>query len=154
MLGLDYGDKTIGVALSDPGGRLATGLTVLRREREEGLRRNVRELRRIIREQGVGLVVLGYPLHLDGAEGGRCERTKSFQEKLRRNFKSLPVALWDERFTTREAEAALREAGVRPEDRKRHVDMVAAVLILQNYLDCSHTNNTNHLSQRQRCEDE
>jgi len=131
LLGLDVGDKTIGVALSDESATLASGLHTIRRT---GLKKDLRELTELARGRDVGAVVVGLPRRLDGSEGPQAQKVRAFVQALQDAVK-LPVVTWDERFTTVAAEQALIEGGVSRERRKGLVDKVAAVLILQNYLD-------------------
>ena len=131
LLGLDVGDKTIGVALSDESATLASGLHTIRRT---GLKKDLRELAELARGRDVGAVVVGLPRRLDGSEGPQAQKVRAFVQALQDAVK-LPVVTWDERFTTVVAEQALIEGGVSRERRKGLVDKVAAVLILQNYLD-------------------
>jgi putative pre-16S rRNA nuclease len=131
LLGLDVGDKTIGVALSDESATLASGLHTIRRT---GLKKDLRELAELARGRDVGAVVVGLPRRLDGSEGPQAQKVRAFVQALQDAVK-LPVVTWDERFTTVAAEQALIEGGVSRERRKGLVDKVAAVLILQNYLD-------------------
>jgi len=131
ILGLDVGDRTIGVALSDESATLASGLRTIRRA---GLKKDLRELAELARGRDVGAVVVGLPRRLDGSEGPQAQKVRAFVQALQDAVK-LPVVTWDERFTTVAAEQALIEGGVSRERRKGLVDKVAAVLILQNYLD-------------------
>jgi putative Holliday junction resolvase len=130
-LGLDVGDVRIGVALSDETGTLASGLPTYERV---GPKKDLRAIADLVRERNVGEVVVGLPLRLDGTTGPQAEKVLAFVEGLRR-YVSVPVATWDERLTTVEAENVLREAGAKRKERKAAVDRVAAVLILQGYLD-------------------
>ena len=130
-LGLDVGDRRIGVALSDETGTLATGLPTLGRV---GPRKDVRALAELIRRNEVGEVVVGLPRRLDGGLGPQAQKVLAFMEDLRPAAK-VPVVPWDERFTSVVAEQALVEADVSRRDRKTLVDKVAAILILQSYLD-------------------
>jgi putative Holliday junction resolvase len=130
-LGLDVGDVRIGVALSDETATLASGLLTLERV---GPRKDVRAVAAIVRERGVGEVVVGMPWRLDGTMGPQGEKVKGFVESLRRAVE-VSVVTWDERFTTVAADELLAEAGVRRRDRKARIDRAAAVLILQGYLD-------------------
>ena len=132
-LGLDYGDKTIGVSVSGPSGNVAVGLTTLTRQNETTLRPNLKELKAIIREYNVTTIILGYPKHMDGNDSPRCMKTLAFKDKLNRYFKSVPVELWDERLST---QAVSRVFEGKPSNYKKHVDEMAAVYILQGYLDC------------------
>ena len=131
LLGLDVGDKTIGMALSDESATLATGLDTLRRS---GLQRDLRELAELARDREVSSVVVGLPRSLNGSEGPQARKVLAFVEALKRAVE-VPVVTWDERFTTVAAENALIEGGVSRARRKGLVDKVAAVLILQSYLD-------------------
>jgi putative Holliday junction resolvase len=131
LLGLDVGDKTIGVALSDESATLASGLHTIRRT---GLQKDLRELAGLARDREVETVVVGLPRSLDGSEGPQARKVLAFVEALRRAVQ-VPIVTWDERFTTVVAENALIEGGVSRGRRKGLVDKVAAVLILQNYLD-------------------
>lgn len=134
ILGLDFGSKTVGVAISDELLLTAQGLCVLRRKSPDKLRQTLAGIEALIAEYGVERIVLGYPKNMNNTEGERCEKTKEFQEMLVRRS-GLPVVLWDERLTTVAADRHMIEAGMRREDRKQIVDEVAAVLILQGYLD-------------------
>jgi len=131
LLGLDVGDKTIGVALSDESATLASGLDTIRRT---GLQKDLRKLAGLARDREVGTVVVGLPRSLDGSEGPQARKVLAFVEALRGAVK-MPIVTWDERFSTVAAENALIEGGVSRGRRKGLVDKVAAVLILQNYLD-------------------
>ena len=131
MLGLDVGDRTIGLALSDESATLASGLRTIRRT---GLKQDLRELSGLVREHEVGEVVVGLPRKLDGTEGPQALKVRAFAEALKKVV-NVPVTAWDERFTTVAAEQALIEGGVSRGRRKELVDTVAAVLILQGYLD-------------------
>ncbi len=134
IMGLDFGSKTVGVALSDPTGLIATGLEIVRREREDKLRQTLARIEAIIVEYGVEKIVLGYPKNMNDTEGERVQKTLAFKEMLERRT-ALEVELWDERLTTVEADAVMMEAGIRREDRKKYVDKIAAAFILQGYLD-------------------
>jgi putative Holliday junction resolvase len=131
LLGLDVGDRTIGLALSDESATLASGLRTLRRS---GLQQDLRELADLARDREVGAVVVGLPRSLDGSEGPQARKVRAFVKALEKAV-DVPVTTWDERFTTVAAEHALVEGGVSRARRKELVDKVAAVLILQNYLD-------------------
>jgi putative Holliday junction resolvase len=130
-LGLDVGDVRIGMALSDETGTLASGLPTYVRV---GPKKDLRAVAELVREREVGEVVVGLPRRLDGSLGTQAEKVLGFVEALRRVL-SVPVETWDERLTTVEAERVLREAGAKAKERKASVDRVAAVLILQGYLD-------------------
>ena len=131
ILGLDYGSRRIGVAISDELGMTAQGLaTVTRRNRE----RDLDALAALVRTWGVEKIVVGYPVRLDGTEGIQCEKVKRFCRILQSRF-ALPVMRWDETLTTKEAEELLSATHARRKKRKEAVDRVAACLILQGYLD-------------------
>jgi putative Holliday junction resolvase len=131
ILGLDVGSKTIGMAVSDALGITAQGLQTIRRKNK---RIDFELLGRAIRDHEVREIVVGYPLRLSGAEGRQSEKVAAFAEELRRQF-SLPVHLWDERLTSVQANRMLRESEISIAKRAAAVDRVAAVLILQSYLD-------------------
>ena len=134
IMGLDFGARTVGVAVSVPLGLTAQGVETVRRENENQLRRTLARLEALIAQYQVEKIVVGYPKHMNGDNGERAEKSAAFAEKLRKRT-GLPVELWDERLTTVAADRALIEAGVRRENRKHYVDKIAAVLILQGYLD-------------------
>ncbi|MBR6325317.1 MAG: Holliday junction resolvase RuvX [Lachnospiraceae bacterium] len=134
ILGLDYGSKTVGVAVSDPLMLTAQGVEIIRRDQENKLRRTLARIEELIAEYEVGRIVLGLPLNMDDSEGFRAEATRAFMEKLQRRT-GLPVELWDERLTTVAADEIMNEAGIRGAERKKHVDRIAAQLILQDYMD-------------------
>ncbi|MBO5342777.1 MAG: Holliday junction resolvase RuvX [Lachnospiraceae bacterium] len=141
IMGLDFGSKTVGVAVSDPTGLIATGLEIVRREREDKLRQTLARIESLIEEYEVSKIVLGYPKNMNDTEGERVQKTLAFKEMLERRT-ALEVVLWDERLTTVEADAVMMEAGIRREDRKKYVDKIAAAFILQGYLDYSGNQNS------------
>ena len=134
IMGLDYGSKTIGVAISDPMGLTAQGLEIIRREEENKLRKSLRRIEELVQEYQVEEILLGFPKNMNNTIGERAEKSLQLKETLERRL-GLPVVMWDERLTTVEADRTLIEAGVRRENRKKYVDMIAAVFILQGYLD-------------------
>ncbi len=134
IMGLDFGSKTVGVAVSDSLLLTAQGVEIIRRSRESKLRQTLARIEELILEYEVQEIVLGCPKHMNGTEGVRVELTEEFKEKLERRT-GLPVFLWDERLTTVAADRTMMEAGVRRENRKEYVDKIAATLILQGYLD-------------------
>ncbi|HIX38423.1 MAG TPA: Holliday junction resolvase RuvX [Candidatus Blautia pullistercoris] len=134
IMGLDYGSKTIGVAVSDPMGLTAQGLEIIRREEENKLRKSLRRIEELVKEYQVEEIVLGFPKNMNNTIGERAQKSLQLKETLERRL-GLPVIMWDERLTTVEADRTLIEAGVRRENRKKYVDMIAAVFILQGYLD-------------------
>ncbi len=134
ILGLDFGAKTVGVAVSDELHLTAQGLEIIRRESAKRLRQSLARIEAIAQEYQVGRIVLGYPKNMNNTEGERCEQTREFARMLERRT-GLPVILWDERLTTVAAERHMMELGIRREKRKEYVDEIAAVFILQGYLD-------------------
>ncbi len=134
LMGLDFGSKTVGVAVSDPLGLTAQGVEIIRREQENKLRRTLARLEELAGQYQVGAIVLGLPKNMNNTQGDRVEKTLSFKEMLEKRI-GLPVYLWDERLTTAAADRTMIEAGIRRENRKNYVDEIAAVLILQGYLD-------------------
>ena len=134
IMALDFGSKTVGVAVSDSLLVTAQGVEIIRRKEENKLRQTLARIEELILQYEVGEIVLGCPKHMNGTEGVRVELTKDFQDKLERRT-GLPVVMWDERLTTVEADRTMMEAGIRRENRKDYVDMIAATLILQGYLD-------------------
>lgn len=135
IMGLDFGSKTVGVAISDALLITAQGIEIIRRKEENKLRQTMARIEELIEEYEVEELVIGLPKNMNDTEGVRVELTKEFGEKLGRRT-GLPVSYWDERLTTVAADKAMMEAGVRRENRKDYVDMIAATLILQGYLDC------------------
>lgn len=134
IMGLDYGSKTIGVAISDPLGFTAQGIEIIRREEENKLRKSLRRIEELIEEYQVEEIVLGFPKNMNNTVGERAEKSLQLKEMLEKRC-GLPVVMWDERLTTVEANRTLMESGVRRENRSKYVDMIAAVFILQGYLD-------------------
>lgn len=137
ILGLDYGSKTIGVAMSDETETIATGLEIIRRDKEESVKKSVARIKELINEYNVEKIVLGYPKNMDGSQGFRCEKTIEFKERLHRNFKKMDIDLFDERYSTVSVTKVFQEARMNKNEQKEVVDKMAAVLILQNYLDMS-----------------
>lgn len=134
IMGLDYGSKTVGVAVSDALGITAQGVEIIRRRSEKRLRQTLARIDELIEEYQVGSIVLGFPKNMDNTIGDRAERSLEFQEILKKRT-GLPVVMWDERLTTIEANRTMTETKVRREDRKKYVDELAAMFILQGYLD-------------------
>lgn len=134
IMGLDFGAKTVGVAISDPLLITAQGIEIIRRKEENKLRKTLARIEELIVEYEVEEIVLGLPKNMNDTLGVRVELSYEFKEKLERRT-GLPVFMWDERLTTVAADKAMIEAGLRREERKEHVDKVAAVFILQGYLD-------------------
>lgn len=134
IMGLDYGSKTVGVAVSDPLRITAQGIETITRKDENKLRKTCARIEALIAEYEVGCIVLGFPKHMNNDIGERAEKAIEFGEMLKRRT-GLEVVMWDERLTTVEAERTLIENHVRRENRKKFIDKIAAVFILQGYLD-------------------
>ena len=134
IMGLDFGSRTTGVAVSDPLGMTAQGVETIVRKDENKLRQTCARIEELIKEYEIEEIVLGYPKNMNNTAGERAEKTEEFKAMLERRT-GKPVILWDERLTTVAAERVLMESGVRRENRKAVVDKIAAVLILQGYLD-------------------
>lgn len=134
IMGLDYGTKTVGVAISDALLITAQGIEIIRRKDENKLRQTLARIEQLILEYEVEEIVLGLPKNMNDTSGERVEVTLEFKEKLERRT-GLPVHTWDERLTTVAADKTMMEAGVRRENRKEYVDKIAATLILQGFLD-------------------
>lgn len=133
IMGLDFGSKTVGVAVSDGLGLTAQGVEIIRRESENKLRRTLARIQELIEEYSVTKIVLGFPKNMNNTVGDRGEKSLAFRETLEKRT-GLPVEMWDERMTTVSANRTLMEAKVRREKRKDYVDQIAAVYILQGYL--------------------
>lgn len=134
ILGLDYGSKTVGVAVSDPLGFTAQGVEIIRKKSENKMRQTLARIEELIAQYQVEEIVLGLPKNMNNTLGDRAEKSLELKETLERRT-GLPVVMWDERLTTVSANRVLMETGVRRENRKEHVDEIAAVFILQGYLD-------------------
>nr|WP_291234059.1 Holliday junction resolvase RuvX [Frisingicoccus sp.] len=134
VLGLDYGSKTVGVAVSDTLGWTAQSVETITRKSENKLRQTLARIEELAKLYEADRIVLGYPKHMNNDEGERCARTEEFKEMLERRT-GLPVILQDERMSTVSAERILMEGNVRRENRKEYVDKMAAAFILQTYLD-------------------
>ncbi len=133
ILGLDFGEKTIGVAISDPFGWTAQGLEIIRRKEENNLKNSISRIGEIISQYNVEKIVMGYPKNMNNTISERCEKTEAFKARLEKTFK-LEVILWDERLSTIAAERGLLEADLSRKKRKQVIDKMAAVFILQGYL--------------------
>ena len=134
IMGLDYGSVTVGVAISDPLLITAQGIEVIRRKQENKLRQTYARIEALIEEYGVERIVVGFPKHLNNTVGVRAELAEEFAENVRRRT-GLEVIMWDERLTTVAAHRVLDEAELSYKKKAEVVDMLAAVLILQGYLD-------------------
>ena len=133
-MGLDFGDKTVGVAVCDELRQLASGVEIIRRDKPAKLRRTLARIGQLSDEYEIKGLVIGLPLLLDGREGERCEKSRAFGQRLSERL-GLPVVYQDERLSTEEAYERMAEIGIAPEQRHDLVDEVAAVIILQDYLD-------------------
>ena len=131
IMGLDIGDKTIGVAVSDLMGLTAQGVTTIKRV---GKKKDIEAIKKIIAEKQVNKIVSGLPKNMNGTVGTQGEKVQKFCELLKEET-DLPIEFWDERLSTVAAERSLIEGNVRRENRKKVIDMLAAVIILQGYLD-------------------
>lgn len=134
IMGLDYGSKTVGVAISDSLGFTAQGIEIVRRTSENKLRQTLARLEQLIEEYEVEEIVVGFPKNMNNTIGDRATKSLEFKEMLEKRT-GLPVTMWDERLTTVEADRTMMEGHIRREDRKLYVDKLAAVFILQGYLD-------------------
>ena len=146
IIGLDFGSKTTGVAVSDPFGWTAQGVEIIRRKEENKLRKTLARIEELVKEYNATRIVLGLPKNMNNTLGDRAEKSMAFKKMLERRT-GLCVVLWDERLTTVAADRTMMEAGIRREHRKEYVDEIAAVFILQNYLDylsCHPVDNNNN----------
>ena len=134
VMGLDYGSKTMGVAISDELMMIATGLEIRRRDSEKKIRKTLIRIDELIAEYNIGKIVLGLPKNMNNTLGERAEKSLELKETLERRT-GLEVIMWDERLSTVSAHKAMMEAGIRREDRGNYVDSIAAAIILQGYLD-------------------
>ena len=134
VLGLDFGSKTVGVALSDSLLVTAQGLEIIRRDKENKIRKTLARIQEIVETNEVDRIVLGFPKNMNNTIGERGNKTLEFKEMLEKRL-NIPVIMWDERLTTVSADKTMMEVGVRREDRKQYVDSIAATFILQGYLD-------------------
>ena len=135
ILGLDYGDKTVGVAVSDIFGWTAQGVEIIRRNNPMEYKQSLGRLAQLIEEYNVEKIVLGFPKNMDGSEGARCEKTLEYKKRIENRFRNIPVELWDERLSTVAAQRFLHEADYDIKKSKSVIDKMAAVFILQGYLD-------------------
>lgn len=142
LIGLDYGTKTVGVALSDPLGVTAQPIETITRKSPNKLRKTLARIETLIAENEVEKIILGYPKNMNNTVGDRAKDAVLFKEHLERRT-GLPVVLWDERLTTMESERILMSGGVRRENRKAVIDQLAASIILQSYMDAEGIGNKN-----------
>ena len=134
LMGLDLGSKTVGVAVSDPLLNVAREVEIIRRKEENKLRQTLARIEELIVKYDVKEIVLGLPLNMDGTEGERAALSLEFKDKLERRT-GLPVHMWDERLTTVEAIEIMDADGIKPKDREKYVDMIAARVILEGYIE-------------------
>ena len=134
IMGLDFGSKTVGVAVSDELLYTAQGIEIIRRESENKIRKTLQRIEELIKQYDVQKIVLGLPKNMNNTMGDRADKSLEFKETLERRC-NVPVILWDERLTTVEAHKTMIATGVRREDKGKYVDCIAAILILQGYLD-------------------
>lgn len=137
IMGLDYGTKTVGIAISDPLFITAQSLEIVRRERADKLRQTLARIKELCDEYEIGEIVLGYPKLLNNDVSDTANKALAFKEMLEKRT-GLFVTMWDERLSSVESNKILMESKVRREDRYKYVDMVAAQIILQSYLDYRH----------------
>ena len=134
IIGLDFGSRTVGVAVCDPLMITAQCVEIIRRKEENKLRQTYARIEELCAEYNAERIVLGLPKNMNNTSGDRVDKTMDFKAALERRT-GLEVVMWDERLTTVAADNAMMEAGIRRENRKEYVDMIAAQLILQGYLD-------------------
>ena len=146
IMGLDYGTKTVGVAVSDELGITAQGVETIFRKSPRKLRQTLARIRELADRYEVSRIVVGYPKNLNNTLGERAQAAKEFSEMIGKRC-GIPVVLWDERLTTMQSERILVEGGVRRENRKEHIDRMAAALILQSYMDAVKMSNSDGVDQ-------
>lgn len=133
LLGVDFGTRRVGLAVCDTGQAFASPLQLVQRQ---GDLAEVRQIRKLCEQYGVRGLVVGLPVHMSGDEGQKAREARAYGERLAAEL-SLPVTFWDERFTSQQAEAVLLNAELSPRKRKQRIDMVAATLLLQSFLDAA-----------------
>ena len=141
VIGLDFGSKTTGIAMSDISGRIATPVETVFREEEVNLKQTVRRIRQLAQENDVHTIVLGFPKNMNNTLGPRAEATLNFKKRLERDLYQVEIVLWDERLSTIGAEHPLMEMGMNREKRKQYIDKMAAAYILRGYLDAHRPEN-------------
>lgn len=138
ILGLDFGSKTTGTALSDPLKTIASPFETIKRDKEGKLRPTLRRIVEIAVQNDVELIVLGEPLNMDDTRGERAEKSAEFKKMLEHRLEmdglNIPVVLWDERLSTVGADEILEESGIVSSERKQYIDKIAAALILEDYM--------------------
>ena len=133
ILGLDFGSKTVGVAVTDALGLTAQGVEIIRRDSPKKLRKTLARIEELVRQYDVKKIVLGYPVMLSGSEGERVEKTKEFAGLLEKRL-NMEIIFQDERLTTVEANEIMDEMGIKKEERTKYVDQIAATIILEDYM--------------------
>ncbi len=133
ILALDYGDKTVGLAISDENLKIAQPLFTVARKNPIDVKDTIRQIVQVVDEKNVGRIVIGMPLNMNGSEGERAQKTKWFKKKLSKSV-SIEIVLWDERLSTVSADGFLVQGQVKKQDRKKYLDKVAASIILESYL--------------------
>ncbi len=133
LMGLDYGSRTVGVAMSDALGFTSQPKETIVREKENHLRRTLAQITKLVEENEIGTIVLGRPVRMDGTDGTRVKKTEEFRRALELRV-AVPIVWQDERLTTVEADVILEERGVPAEERKKYIDSVAASVILRDYM--------------------
>ncbi len=133
VIGLDYGSKTVGVAVSDPFGWTAQGLETIRRKEENNLKSTIKRLEELIKVYDVKSIVLGFPKNMNNTAGERADKTLHFMSRIEKEL-DVPVIMWDERLSTLGAKRTLLEADISRNKQKKVIDKMAAVFILQGYL--------------------
>ena len=131
-MALDYGAKTVGVAISDPLGLTAQPIEIIRRDSEESIKKSVARIKELVKLHNIGVIVLGYPKNLNNTEGERCRKTIEFKERLERNIKKVEIILWDERLSTKGALVGFDELSRK--EKYDVVDKMAATLMLQGFM--------------------
>ena len=135
LLGLDYGSKTVGVALTDEMGIIASPLETIERDMESKIRPTLRRIEELVHKYEVSFIVLGYPVKMSGEVGERALKTEEFKVLLEKRLgESVPVRLWDERLSTADAREILDESGIKRSEQKKYIDKIAAALILEDYM--------------------
>ncbi len=152
IIGLDYGTKTVGVAVSDELGLTAQGVETITRKEANKLRKTLARIEELIGEYGAEEIVVGFPKNMNNTVGERAEQCREFADMLERRT-GLPVVMWDERLSSVSAEQVLIESGVRRENRKAVIDKIAASIILQGYLDYRVNHAQMHISDGQDTEE-
>lgn len=135
LLGLDYGDIHIGVAISDPLGSFSLPLTTIVKKDKNTIKPAVKEIGELIKAYDITKIIVGYPKNMDDTLGDRAHITQEFKERLERNFKKIEIKLWDERLTTQMAREILAEQNIHGKAQKEVLDQVSASIILQDYMD-------------------